>query len=56
MENNPELKIVEGDFEEEYYAMAVKKGNTELLEKINATLQKLIDDGTYQEILDKYTN
>lgn len=56
VENNPELKIVEGDFEEEYYAMAVKKGNTELLEKINATLQKLIDDGTYQEILDKYTN
>ena len=55
VDKNPELKLVEGEFEEEQYAMAVKKGNTELLEKINKALQKLIEDGTYNEILDKYS-
>jgi len=54
-DKNPELKLIEGQFEEEQYAMAVKKGNTELLEKINNALQKLIDNGTYQKIVDKYS-
>ena len=55
VDKNSELKLVEGDFDEEQYAMAVKKGNTKLLEKINKALQKLIDDGTYDKILDKYS-
>ena len=29
--------------------MAVKKGNTDLLEKINTILQKLMDDGKIEE-------
>lgn len=55
-EKNPELKLVDGDFEEEFYAMAVKKGNKELLESMNKTLERLMEDGTYQNILDKYQN
>ena len=55
VDKNSELKLVEGDFDEEQYAMAVKKCNTKLLEKINKALQKLIDDGTYDKILDKYS-
>ncbi|MFR5011896.1 MAG: transporter substrate-binding domain-containing protein [Acutalibacteraceae bacterium] len=34
--------------------MAVKKGNTELLEKINGALKTLKDNGTLDEIVAKY--
>jgi len=57
LEKNPDdIKLIQGEFEEEEYAMAVKKGNKELLDKINAALQKLMEDGTYEKILDKYSN
>lgn len=36
------------------YAIAVKKGNTELLEKINGALKTLKDNGTLDEIVAKY--
>ena len=35
-------------------AAAVNEGNTELLNAINTALNELMDDGTVQEILDKY--
>lgn len=38
----------------EDYAFAVKKGDTELLEKVNNALTKLINDGTIEEIFNKY--
>lgn len=42
------LKIVEDNntFEKEEYGIAVKEGNKELLDKINASVQKMLDDGT----------
>ena len=42
------LKIVEDPnvFESEEYAIAVKKGNKELLDQINASLEAMIADGT----------
>ena len=43
------LKILD-----EEYAIAVKKGNTELLEKINGALKTLKDNGTLDEIVAKY--
>ena len=55
VEKNPELKLIEGQFEEEQYAIAVKKGNKKLLDQINKALQKLMDDGTYDSILEKYS-
>ncbi|NLB53308.1 MAG: basic amino acid ABC transporter substrate-binding protein [Syntrophomonadaceae bacterium] len=39
---------------EDTYGIAVKKGNAELLNKLNKGLQKIRDDGTYDEIYDKW--
>lgn len=54
--DNPGLKIVEDSnaFEEEQYAIAVKKGNTELLNQINDSIQKMLDDGTISDLSAKY--
>lgn len=51
---NPGLKILDTEFANEDYAIAVKKGNTALLNAINAALIELIENGTVQEIVDKY--
>ncbi len=56
VQDNPGLKIVEDPeaFESEEYAIAVKKGNTELLNKINDSIQKMKDNGTISDISVKY--
>ena len=56
IKDNPGLKIVEDNeqFESEEYGIAVKKGNTELLDKVNAAVKKLLDDGTISELSAKY--
>ena len=51
---NEGLKILDTEYIEETYAIAMKKGNTELNDKINAALKELIADGTVQSIIDKY--
>ena len=51
---NPGLKILDGEFTNEDYAIGVAKGNTALLDAINGALKELIDDGTVQSIIDKY--
>lgn len=48
------LKILDESFTDEEYAIAVKKGNTELLEKINGALKTLKDNGILDEIVAKY--
>ena len=55
--DNEGLKIVEDPsaFESEEYAIAVQKGNTELLDKINKTIEKMLADGTINELAVKYT-
>ncbi len=55
--DNEGLKIVEdpGAFESEEYAIAVQKGNTELLDKINKSIDKMIADGSINELAVKYT-
>ncbi len=46
------LEIVEGDpLFVDQYAIAVQKGNTELLEKINAVLEKLKADGSIDKFI-----
>lgn len=42
------------DFELEQYAIAIKKGNTELTEKINKALAELKEDGTYDKLVKEY--
>ena len=46
---NPSLKILDEPLTTEYYAIAVQKGNTELLDSINKTLQRIQEDGTYDK-------
>ena len=41
-----------GDHEE--FAYAVQKGNTELLDKLNAGLANMKENGTYEELVDKW--
>ena len=53
---NPGLKILDTEFANEDYAIALNKGNTELLAQVNQALGELIADGTVQAILDKYIN
>lgn len=48
------VKTVGETLNEESYGFAVQKGNTELLEKINAGLQNMIDNGTYDELITKW--
>ncbi len=51
---NEGLKILDGAYTEEDYAIAIAKDNTELLEKVNKALAELTADGTIQKIIDKY--
>lgn len=51
---NDDLKILPDPFADEDYAIAVKKGNTELLNKINSALEELEKDGTLKKIIDNY--
>ena len=46
---NSELKILDGILFTDTYGMAVKKGNTELLEKINTVLERLMSEGKIEE-------
>ena len=53
---NEGIHILDGDNEYaiEDYAICVEKGNSELLEKINAALADLKADGTIDKIINKY--
>lgn len=51
---NEGLKILDTEYTVENYAIAIQKGNTELLEKVNGALAELKADGTLQKIIDKY--
>ena len=48
------IKIVGDILNEESYGFAVNKENTELLDMINAGLQNVIDNGTYDQLLAKW--
>ena len=54
VEENEGLKILETEYVEEDYAMALKKGNDELLKKVNDAIKALKEDGTFDEIVAKY--
>ena len=51
---NEGIKILDEALTVEEYAIAVKKGNTELVEKLNGALAELKDSGELQAIIDKY--
>ena len=47
-------KILETKYAEEEYAIAVKKGNTELLNKLNTIIDEIKENGELKAIIDKY--
>ena len=51
---NDGLKILDTEFAVEDYAIGFAKGNTALLEAVNAAMAELKADGTFQGIVDKY--
>jgi glutamate transport system substrate-binding protein len=46
------LKVVGKPFSEERYGVGLKKGDTELCEKVNAALEKMVSDGAWQKAVD----
>ena len=52
--DNEGLKLLDTAYAEEEYAIAVKKGNTELLDQINAAIAELKDSGELESIVAKY--
>ncbi len=53
--NNKNVEILGETFSEEQYAVAIKKGNTELMEKINNALYELRSDGTLDALKANWT-
>ena len=58
VKDNEGLKIVEDntEFENEEYAIAVKKGNKELLDQINKSIKKMKESGKINELAAKYAD
>jgi glutamate transport system substrate-binding protein len=46
------LKVVGEPFSTERYGVGLKKGDTELCNKVNAALQKMVSDGSWQKAVD----
>jgi len=46
------LKVVGKGFSDEIYGVGVKKGNSDLVGKVNAALKQYIDDGSWRRSLD----
>lgn len=55
--NNPDKQFNmarDPNFKEQYFGIAVKKGNQKLLDKINAGLDKVVASGEYNKIYQKW--
>ena len=50
-----DLEILDGEVFTDKYAIAVQKGNKEMLDQINEVLQKLVDDGKVDEFIINHT-
>ena len=48
------LKILDGAYSEEQYALCFAKDNQELCDQVNEVIQELKDDGTFDEIANSY--
>ena len=53
---NEGIKLLDEPLTSEDYAYVVKKGNTELVEKVNKALAELTEAGEIQSIIDKYSS
>lgn len=55
VKTNSELKVMDGILFQDKYGMIVKKGNTELKERINEILKELSEDGTIDNLVLKHS-
>lgn len=55
VEDNKDLKILDTEYAEEDYAIAISKNNAELKEKINAALAELKEEGVLEQIIANYS-
>lgn len=53
-ENSDAVKVIDVALTVEEYGIAVQKGNTELMDKINTALAELVEEGKVDELLTKY--
>ena len=53
-QRNADFKILDDSLSEEEYGVGFKKGNTELRDKVQATLEDMAKDGTMKEISEKW--
>jgi putative glutamine transport system substrate-binding protein len=53
-QQDPNYTLVGGNFTEEPYGIAVKKGQTELLQAINGTLKELKSNGEYDKLHEQW--
>lgn len=49
------LVALDGVLFEDKYAIAIKKGNTEMLDQVNATIERLIEEGKIEEFTANHT-
>lgn len=56
VEANDTLMILDGTLFEDKYAIAVKKGNKELLDQINETITRLTEEGKIEEFTANHTS
>lgn len=52
--SDDEFEVVETYETDESYGLAMKKGNTQLVEDVNGALSEMREDGTHEEIYNKY--
>ncbi len=53
-QRNADFKILDDSLSEEEYGVGFKKGNTELRDKVQTTLEEMAEDGTLKEISEKW--
>lgn len=53
-ESSDQVKVVEIDLTEEEYAFGVDKEQEDLLEQVNAFIEEIMSDGTFDEICNNY--
>ena len=53
-QRNADFKILDDSLSEEEYGVGFKKGNTELRDKVQSTLEEMAEDGTLQKVSEKW--
>lgn len=53
-QRNADFKILDDSLSEEEYGVGFKKGNTGLRDKVQSTLEEMAEDGTLQEVSEKW--